>query len=519
MSRPSAALQQWLHFRQSLSHTSLMLNLRTSNPLAPATRLALTTARNGINNSRRPFHTTQYRPSKARRESARPAPALRRKKEDSEAGKDAIRATEDGFGLLNTKGFYMDPLSVKIDKLVPHFLLVSRSIYDEASRDGLLPGISFRTFEDTAIKLFKSVRGTPNPHIIRSISTDVDAVFRIGFPASSSYGAVREWIISACALAGARQPIVLSLARSITWTKTTVRTKWTDLVEQFSDEGFPPAMVLHAKILAMRGEYEKAFELMEKRVLPFLSPTRRKPSLFNDITMGDLFESPWRVYALLHASYDAHFDSPESRQKSDDATRIAALEYNDPQALIEYASLKMNEKDYEKYEECMCQAATTCEPNAILYLANYYYHTFHGRYPTAGERAALAKAKAQGQPAPTIPTPSSTSETKANPTIFTTALNWVSSFFNQSMPREDYRKLAMDWYALGFHSGIPQAAFMLALMAREQGDELDGSVFMDRASEDLEKDPEFAKKIQELRDNWYDPEYVPRLSSKMLAVR
>jgi hypothetical protein len=171
MSRPSAALQQWLYFRQSLSHTSPMLNLRTSNPLTPATRLALTTARNGTDNSRRPFHTTQYRPSKARRESARPAPALRRKRKESEAGKDAIVTVEDGIGLLNTKGFYMDPLFVKVDKLVPNFLIMSQSIYDDASSDGLLPGISFRTFEDTAIKLFKSVRGTPNPHIIRSIST------------------------------------------------------------------------------------------------------------------------------------------------------------------------------------------------------------------------------------------------------------------------------------------------------------------------------------------------------------
>lgn len=278
-------------------------------------------------------------------------------------------------------------------------------------------------------------------------------------------------------------------------------------------------MILHAKILGMRGEYEQAFELMEKRVLPFLQPTRRKPSLFHDIAMGGVFESPWRVYALLQASYDAQFDSPESRQKSDDATRIAALEYNEPEALIEYASLMMNEKNYDKYEECMCKAATFGEPNAILYIANYYYHIFHGRYPTAGERVALAKAEAEGLPQPTIPTPPSTSETKSNPTIFTAAFDWASSFFNQSIPREDYRKLAMDWYALGYHSGIPQATFMLALMAREQGDELDGSIFMDHASQDLEKDPEFAKKIQELRDNWYDPKYVPRLSSKMLAVR
>lgn len=349
---------------------------------------------------------------------------------------------------------------------------------------------------------------------------DVDAVFRIGFVACAVHRPLVEWVTSACALAGARHSIVLIQGRSVSWTKATQRTKWTDMVKQFSDEGFPPAMILQAKILGMNGEYEQAFELMEKRVLPYLTPTRRRQGLFNDITMGDNFESPWRVYALLLASYDANFDSPESRRKADDATRIAALEYNDPKALVEYASIMMNEKNYDKYEECMCRAATFGDKDAILYIANYYYQIFHGRYPTEAERAALAKAEAQGQQAPPIPAkPSSAPEDEQNPNIFKSALSWASSFFNQSMPREDYRKLALDWYALGFKHSIPQASFMLALMARETGEEMDGSIIMDHARTHLEDHPEFAKKIDELRDNWYDPTYVPRLTSKMLAVR
>jgi hypothetical protein len=291
------------------------------------------------------------------------------------------------------------------------------------------------------------------------------------------------------------------------------------MVKQFSDEGFPPAMILQAKILGMRGEYQEAFELMEKRVLPYLKPTRRRPNIFQDIAMTDLFESPWRVYALLHASYDAQFDSPESRKKADHATRVAALQYNDRKALVEYASMMMNEKNYDKYEECMCKAAAFGDKNAILYIANFYYQIFHGRYPTTAERVALAKAKAQGQPAPpNAPTPSP-DENNTKPTMLTSALGWVSSFFNQSMSREDYRKLALDWYFHGFHKNIPQASFMLALMARETGESLDGSMILDHASAHLENHPEYAKMITELKENWYDPEYVPRLTSRMLAVR
>ncbi|OKO91605.1 hypothetical protein PENSUB_13012 [Penicillium subrubescens] len=439
---------------------------------------------------------------------------------DSEAGLEPAWQGKDGVGLINNKGFYMDSLSVDAPELIAMFKEWSESLYADASSYGLLENISFRTFEDVAIKVFDVIDGPPNPHRIRSISTDVDAVFRIGFVACAVHRPLLEWVTSACALAGARHSIVLIQGRSVSWTKATQRTKWTDMVKQFSDEGFPPAMILQAKILGMNGEYEQAFELMEKRVLPYLTPTRRRQGLFKDITMGDNFESPWRVYALLLASYDANFDSPESRRKADDATRIAALEYNDRKALVEYASIMMNEKNYDKYEECMCRAATFGDKDAILYIANYYYQIFHGRYPTTAERVALAKAEAQGQQAPPTPAkPLATPEDTQSSNIFKSALGWASSFFNQSMSREDYRKLALDWYALGFKHSIPQASFMLALMAREQGEEMDGSIIMDHARTHLEDHPEFAKKIDELRDNWYDPTYVPRLTSKMLAVR
>lgn len=48
---------------------------------------------------------------------------------------------------------------------------MSQAMYSDASDNGLLPGINFRTFEDVTIKLFKGVNGPPNPQVIRSIST------------------------------------------------------------------------------------------------------------------------------------------------------------------------------------------------------------------------------------------------------------------------------------------------------------------------------------------------------------
>lgn len=336
----------------------------------------------------------------------------------------------------------------------------------------------------------------------------------------------REWIVSACGLAGARLPVVLITARQIGWNKVPVRNEWTRQVEVFAKQGYPPAMVLHAKILGLRHEYNEAFTLLEKNILPFLSPTLRSPTFFEDIVLGGQFESPWRLYALLHARYDSKYHSKENQAKSDEAIRVAAMEYQDADALVEYASVMMNENNLDMYEECMSKAATAGKSNACLFLANFYYLTFLGQYPTRGERAMQGTNPAPESPPKTArgksdsespdPAPSTTSP---NPilNVATSAYKWVSSFFNQSMPRRQYRDLASAWYNLAYCHGESRATFMMALLAREDGDLADGRVFLDQAQ--MEHDPDFAGKLQALKANWYDENYEPKLPKKMLEVR
>ncbi|KAJ5169007.1 uncharacterized protein N7482_004601 [Penicillium canariense] len=521
MPRPTAALQQWLNLRQNLSPKfPATLSPRANNLLTPPKCLALTISPNATFTSHRPFHSTQYKSAKPGRGSARPAPALRMKKRN-EAAQQAL-AQANG-GPANPKGLNMRAIAGDYESKFGWFCTVAGSVYDAAVAAGHLPNISFRTFEDVSIKLFKaSLEGRPNAQAIRSISTDVDAVYRIGFISAVNDYTLSEWVISSCALAKSRHAVVLTQGRLINWAKVPPTTEWTTLVKQFSDEGFPPAMVLQAKILGLHGQYKEAFKLMEERVLPYLKPTRRKPGLYTDITMTPLIESPWRVYALLHASYDDKFDSQDSRQKADEATRIAALEYNDSAALVEYASIMLNEKNYDKYEECMSKAATLGNLDAILYIANFYYLTFHGKYPTQAERVALSKADAKGPKSHSTPpelssTPDTKPDTKPNGNVLSSAIHWMSSFFNQSMSREEYRKLALEWYNLGNHFHIKPSMFMLALMAREQGEDFASAMVLEMAK--LDEDPEYAAKIEELKENWQDPNYVPKLSSKMLAVR
>lgn len=360
-----------------------------------------------------------------------------------------------------------------------------------------------------------------------SCAIDVDAVFRIGYCVSTLNTSLREWIISACALANARLPTVLLVARQLRKNKVPVPNEWTAEVEVLARQGYPPAMVLQAKIAGLRNEYEEAFSLLEKGVLPYLSPTGRVPVFFEDIILSGVLESPWRLYALLRARHDARFKSKESRLKSDEALRIAALVYQDADALVEYASLMMNEDNLDMYEECMSKAATAGNSSACLFLANFYYLTFHGMYPTRGKRKkqldspsteSAPKTEANKRPSKSEPTPSPFT---AFSNAFSSAVNpvyeWASSFFNQSMDRQDYRQLAEDWYHLACSHGEPKAAFMAALIARENGDLVEGRVLLDDA--ETESDPDFQAKLQTLKDRWYDKGYDPKLPRKLLEVQ
>ncbi|KAJ5477311.1 hypothetical protein N7539_007455 [Penicillium diatomitis] len=543
MARPTPALRQWLNLRRSLSSTHSHVQKCPANSSLSRAKLPTTATviSDADSRSRQCFHSGARRLAKARQSSAKPAPALQRKRRDLEAGRGAALPASGGRGTLDAKGFFMQAIEVDDELLVREFLDSADSMYDAASADGLLPGIGLHTFKDVVVKIFKGMDGPPNPRMIQAISkgecqqlflvlfhmawlgkmrsnsvsyADVDAVYRIGIVGCTVGPTMTEWLTTSCALAGARAAIVLIQARLVKWTHSTPQSKWTDAVKRFSDEGYPPAMMLHAKILGMRGQYQEAFELMEKRVLPFLTPTRRRPPLFNDITLDGSFESPYRLYALLHASYDDAFDSPESRRKADEATRVAALEYNDRMAMVEYASIMMNEKKLDDYEKVMSKAAMLGSKQAVLYIANFYYQVFHGRYPTLAERRDSTKPEGQ--------TDKPSSETQdqprsSNPYLF--IVHWITSFFNQGIERETYRDLAKHWYTLGHTYRIPQASFMLALMAHEKGVALENNVFLEAECAYLLENQLIGPKFEELKDNWYNPQFVPRLSVQMLAVR
>ncbi|KAJ5693224.1 hypothetical protein N7462_002647 [Penicillium macrosclerotiorum] len=506
MSRPSAALQQWLKIRQTLSaHNPAVLNYSANYHSVPSAKpLTLTTTSNGISVTRRSFHSTPTRNAKP---NSRPAPRLRSKTRETQTARGIGKA---GAEHVSHQGMFMPRLEGNREQGLLWFEQHADSIYDAAVQDGYLPSaISLATFKDVGTKLIRaSVSDKPNVQAIRKISVDVDTVFRIGFLISSNSW-LREWILTSCAMAKARLAVVMTQARLIKWTQAPPRNEWTELVEQLAKEGYPPAIALHAKILGLRGKYEEAFKLLENEVLPYLSPTRRTKPIFEDITVSKLVDSPWRTYALLHEAYNDLHDSPDSRRKADEATRIAALDYNDPDALAEYASIMMNEKNLDMYEQCMSRAAGAGHAKACFFLANFYYLTYHGVYPTNAERAA-GQSAATNAPAPD-------DDAALNPSFWKAPRQWLSSLTSPFLARTQYRQLALEWYMLARAYKDHNAAFMLALLSREMGMVEEGAAILLESEQHL--DASFTQRIQDLKANWDDPKYVPSVPKKILAVR
>lgn len=360
-------------------------------------------------------------------------------------------------------------------------------------------------------------RKVDSSHLLTN--ADVDAVFRIGWMVTADHRFLRGWLITSCAMANAALPSVISARSSFTDASVPAKNNpQLDVLFDLAKTGYPPAILLQAKVMYLRGEYESAAQLLEEKVLPYLSPTARKPTPFEDIILGGLLDDPYRLYALIQGTLGELHNSQEHRNKSDKAIQTAALEYNDPTALMEYASLMMNQNNLEKYEECMSKAATAGHGEACLYLANFYYLTHQGVYPTRGEQKPT---KANPNPAANWKPIEVNSKVELNPiaklSSWQSILEMVKNSFNRSMSRADYHRLAYEWYCLANGHDEYRATFMRALLARDLDLVHDGRFLLEVSN--VEQDPIYAKKLAELKANWYNKDYEPSVPKRMLPVR
>lgn len=261
-------------------------------------------------------------------------------------------------------------------------------------------------------------------------------------------------------------------ARLLEKTKAAPKAQILDHVKSIAlHERDPLAMTLHAQVLGLREEYTPALALIEE-VMQAIYPASSRPKTM--FPQG--FRTPWYICEWL------------KREVGDDAgadevVKVAALEYQEPQALIRYAGRLMQEGDLELYEESMSKAAAGGHPEACQRLANFYLLTSLGRYPRRGEKEC-----------PTAEEIEKEKEEQA-----TRNRKWsLSSFFNRSLPRADYHKLAREWYEVACIHGSHDAALTFSLLLRQEGDYALGRYYLDMAAQKSD----LASAIRGYRVNW-----------------
>ncbi|GAQ08135.1 hypothetical protein ALT_5456 [Aspergillus lentulus] len=500
LARTPNALRKWPCLYDnpiSLSTSYIRNNTRFSDNRAPGTIKHKTPSPQ----TTRPFHCT------ASCYAAR-SPAARR----AQAQTQRLRPVYSSDGLFNLPAH--GDLTARLKYLDEKGPLLWMS----ALAEGLLDDkVTKNTFLDIAKRLLETAhRELPSADAIRGLSSDPDLIFQIGYIISGGNPSFREWLLASTTHAGARVPLLMSAARYLNslGNSAPVRTPTLEKIEHLAlHDRDPRAMTLHAKILGLRKRYSDALRLIEQ-VMALIYPSKVPVAEDGGFSMARI-EPPWRVYAWLKEKAQEQAN-PTTKTgeaeagagtQTDDLLRSAALDYQDPKSLVQYATVRIQAGDLAMYEDCMSRAATAGNAEACRRLANFYYLTSLGRYPRRGVREDTASVEAGTKP---ISSASSQTSEPSNRGKFSALL---SSVFGPQ-PRAEYRKLAIEWYELAFSHGSERAAVVLAVLLREDGSAARGLQLL----EQIEGSPSLGPLVRRIKAQWDEQDQEGGVPPELLDV-
>ncbi|CAG8287333.1 unnamed protein product [Penicillium nalgiovense] len=497
MARPLILPLQWRQLHQALCPKAHTLRHNGVQACARAVTNSNTTT------SKRPFHNTQARSAVG---PPRRSPSVRmQERKGTGAVSGDVLVTSNGQG-LDRDGFWNRYCVAHVEPTLAEFKEFTRQMYE--TYDYLLPpGVNMATFGSVGEQLIRlSHSRFPSASLIRSISVDADAVYRISFVLRTlSKGRyIYQWALTGCAKAHSRRALVDLVNQYINIEGVDIYRN-SEPIAQIKDlalkDEFPQAIMLYAKLLIWRGEHGQAARLLEQKILPYLQPVSTPPPLWEDIKLLDDFESPWRMYAIA-------VEKEQGLQGILNATRRAALEFHDPLAMTDYA-ISVLETDephkYEVYESYMAAAALGQHPLACFYLANLYYRISQGEFTTEAERDAKKREATYAQ-------------RRAWLRRFEPIEKWVNTLFNQPLDRKSYRILAMDWYELAFDMGNNESGYILALLLREDG-EMERSREVYNLTAQMGLPTSLSKKgLKLMEDKWEDQTFKPGPPPQLLRL-
>ncbi|CRG83159.1 hypothetical protein PISL3812_00507 [Talaromyces islandicus] len=362
----------------------------------------------------------------------------------------------------------------------------STAIYKSAVKGNLFDSkVTQSTFEEIARRLIDvSAREHANATTLKKVyDGDPNIVLGVATALNTSiqwHEHVYIWAVFATADAGATIPVVLFVKNELNKPWTSYQTKRFMQLEVLAKRNVPLAMRMQADVYWDQKRYDKAVELLE-RLHSRTYPSNTRVGYRDDLTVEDRFSPPWRrlIEYYLHL---------ELNDKADAMTKVGALDYQDPDALMAYAHVMKEREDWEVYEQCVSVAATAGNGIACLRLGNFYYLMFQGKIPSADQLPKDA--------------------------------SWFHTFFHKMFgtPRTlaDFRKLAADWYALALLHGNKKAIRNLVVLLREDGHLEDAY----KALSELEISPEHwnSPHIVKLRARIGDPTFRPNIPPSWLEL-
>ncbi|RAO70623.1 uncharacterized protein BHQ10_006635 [Talaromyces amestolkiae] len=241
----------------------------------------------------------------------------------------------------------------------------------------------------------------------------------------------------------------------------------------------PKALSVWADVARIWGQTEEALTIFQ-HLNKMVYPSERRPMFTDDISYGGLIKPPWS------AMFDIYHKS-ERFDEANEMLKIGALHYRDPQALVSYAFIRKEKDDWEAYEQCLVAAAMSGHGDACFRLGNYYYLISKDEIPSRDQRLAERHRFRA----------------------------WVAKIFGYAYKKEDWRRLASNWYEMASAHGISEGARNLAVLKRE-----DGHPNAWELMEQLRSDPRLwkSKNVIKLRDQWDNPKFKPTLPKAWLEL-
>lgn len=241
----------------------------------------------------------------------------------------------------------------------------------------------------------------------------------------------------------------------------------------------PVALSVWADVARRWGQTEEALTIYH-HLNKMVYPSSRASRYNEDVTISNMYKPPWK------ALFDIYHEA-ERLDESEQMLEVGALIYRDPQALVTYAYFKKEKGDWESYEQCLAAAAMSGHGEACLRLGNYYYRIFKGEIPSRDQRMA-EKYPWRAR---------------------------VSKVLTYFASKQDYRRLAVNWYEMASAHGEAEGTRNFAVLMREDGHP-NAWELMNR----LRSEPRLwnNKNVIKLREQWDNPRFKPTLPTAWLEL-